>query len=306
MQTRSKSKSPVVKYDGGGNQEHLQRGDGKTGKLPKIKNSKPSAKVEPMYYDEANLKLMEELDNINDDNPKAKPQPKANLQPKANNQTNRTQEPIKFSAWLLIRIIAVLIVIAAIATSFMKGPATELHKPAFDEQIKIIRSQFPSQKKKSWITLVAGAYDFIDNTERPLIVLMNGYHKNTMNCLGRRYMEALNKTVTIKDAAQLQAGDYGEIVKIIKDSLEMSGGLLLSNLESLDAKLAMALHNVCDKETPLVKNSIVVITAGRTLDDIEKVWTKHIEDDKLVALVTRIRDRVITVLPEENLPCDLN
>jgi len=164
---------------------------------------------------------------------------------------------------------------------------------------------FSSQTNETWISLRAGARAFLSSEKtRPLVIFLTGEASDAQKCLGEKYLKALNKEVKFLDAGHVSGSEYGEFIELLKTALTDKGAVLIYGLENLDPRQAKALHVACDRESPLVEDAVVVITSKLSLDKITRKWREHIEEDKLVALFTRLKDRVVTVVSEKHLPCN--
>jgi hypothetical protein len=135
-------------------------------------------------------------------------------------------------------------------------------------------------------------------------VLLTGHYTDVQKCLGQKYIEAFSKEVRVVEASEFTGPDYGEAIEQMKEALYDTGAILIHGLENLDPRQAAALHVICDRESPLVRDGIVVMTSKYSLDDISYKWKETIDADKLPALLTRLKDRVVPVAWERILPCD--
>lgn len=155
------------------------------------------------------------------------------------------------------------------------------------------------------MSLKAGARDFANSTDasqRPLVLLLTGRSTDT-RCLGEKYVQAFGRELHFLDAAEVSGKDYGETIDLLKKKINKLGAVLLHGLHNLDGNQAEALHVVCDRESPLVRDAVVVLTSETSLNDIGDKWKNHVAEDKLPALLTRIGSRVVVVSSENNLPC---
>jgi hypothetical protein len=154
------------------------------------------------------------------------------------------------------------------------------------------------------MSLRAGARDFVNASplQRPLVILLTGDSKAT-RCLGEKYIQAFQRNLYSLDAAEVSGKDYGETIDLLRENIDRKGAVLLRGLQNLDGNQAAALHVVCDRESPLVRDAVVVLTADKSLEEIGDKWRDHVSTDKLPALLTRIGSRIVTVSLEQNLPC---
>lgn len=88
----------------------------------------------------------------------------------------------------------------------------------------------------------------------------------------------------------------------------------ISNILNINAEAIKALHNLCDKENPLIREVLYIFTmqtnnnqsSQQKLKFVEDQFyhklSKNIDQDTLGALVTRITDAaIISVQPEPHL-----
>ncbi|XP_059485656.1 uncharacterized protein LOC132202645 isoform X1 [Neocloeon triangulifer] len=274
-------------------------------------NSAPSS----LYYTEDMKSLLSEAKKFNEGKPHAEKEIKKSKEEE--DKTKKTQNFILFWFWTqwnrtstIKKIFFTFTVMSVILgfiflLNYLKEPAPEPPKLTFQQHMNKLMKEFPSQRKETWFSLIAGGRDFLNSTEpqRPLVLFING-HRETQQCLGRKFIDAVGKTPHEMSAESLRGGEYGVLIENLKEVLEKDKALLIVGLERLDPKLAAALHVVCDRESPIVsRDSVVVLTADRALEEISQNWSSAIEEDKLVALITRIMNRMVEVVPEKSLPC---
>ena len=161
-----------------------------------------------------------------------------------------------------------------------------------------------SQSSQTWMSLKAGARDFTDASllQRPLVVLLTGDSRDT-RCLGEKYIHAFEREFFFLDAASVSGKDYGETIDLLRENINKKGAVLLHDLQNLNGNQAQALHVVCDRDSPMVRDAVVVLTADKSLNEIGDKWRNHVSADKLPALLTRIGSRIVAVSSENRLPC---
>ncbi|EFN85439.1 hypothetical protein EAI_14781 [Harpegnathos saltator] len=107
--------------------------------------------------------------------------------------------------------------------------------------------------------------------------------------------------------------DPGEIIDALKKTSTQKA-VIIRDVLNINTEAIKALHNLCDRINPLIREVIYIITmqtknyesSQKKMAFVEKQiyhkLSKNIDEDILMALVTRITDgAIILVQPEPNL-----
>ncbi|XP_065351979.1 uncharacterized protein LOC135947217 [Cloeon dipterum] len=179
------------------------------------------------------------------------------------------------------------------------------------ENLKHLQTEFPGQESKFWNQLKGGVGDLL-RENKPLVMLLIHTPQNdlTANCLAHKLLTSLAPNASsIRASSVEELEDYGSLVEQLRTELSDAKGVFLEGLHKLPGHLALALHVVCDRESPLVAGSVVVMTlevasldrkgAENVLTDL---WKGHMCEDKFPALLVRVAAVVLAVEPHDTLP----
>ncbi|CAB3377673.1 Hypothetical predicted protein [Cloeon dipterum] len=179
------------------------------------------------------------------------------------------------------------------------------------ENLKHLQTEFPGQESKFWNQLKGGVGDLL-RENKPLVMLLIHTPQDDLiaNCLARKLLTSLAPNASsIRASSVDQLEDYGSLVEQLRTELSDAKGVFLEGLHKLPGHLALALHVVCDRESPLVAGSVVVMTlevasldrkgAENVLADL---WKGHMCEDKFPALLVRVAAVVLAVEPHDTLP----
>ncbi|XP_076629734.1 torsin interacting protein isoform X2 [Colletes latitarsis] len=178
-----------------------------------------------------------------------------------------------------------------------------------DEKMKLIRNQFYNQRPNIWNDISSGIYEVALYPQKPSVIILFGNETATLNCLanllGQLSSIILGRndylTLTPKDFPN----DFGETVYNLKVQVSKKQAVVVQDLLSINKEAIKAFHNLCDREHPLIRHAIYIITIvvdgykpmQRELEFIEKQMMKKlsnkIEKDILDPLVTRLTDGIV-------------
>jgi len=136
------------------------------------------------------------------------------------------------------------------------------------------------------------------------------------NCLAKKITRAVFPAAASEISSDLSSVEYGWLIEHLVSELSSKGGVILHDVQELNGDLALALHVICDRETPVVANSMVTLTLKADTDpgldgqqlselvfeELTKRWEGSIHLDKLPALLTRISSKVLRVQGQTKFP----
>ncbi|XP_071558059.1 uncharacterized protein Torip [Temnothorax nylanderi] len=228
-----------------------------------------------------------------------------------------------------------IIVIIVIAIGFLAFHLHDMASPSKNEvrtqsrsnptsllskSIENIKATFRNQESDIWNDISSAINEVISRTPKiPSIILLFAKENATMDCLATKLARASS---TILDADNYLVfnpedfgNDAGEIITILnKHSPEKKKVVMIRDILNINAEAIKALHNLCDRINPLVAEAIYILTmqtnnyqsSQKKLSFVEnQIYNKlseSIDQDVLIALVTRITDgAIILVQPEPRL-----
>ncbi|XP_025987109.1 uncharacterized protein LOC105194736 isoform X3 [Solenopsis invicta] len=188
------------------------------------------------------------------------------------------------------------------------------------ESIKNIKTTFYNQELDIWNDISSAINEVISSIPKtPSIILLFAKETATMDCLATKLAQA-SSTILHADSYLVFnpedfGNDAGEIITTLNNhSLERKKVVMIRDILNINAEAIKALHNLCDRVNPLVAEAIYILTmqtnnyqsSQKKLkfveNQISNKLSKSIDQDVLLALVTRITDgAIISVQPEPEL-----
>lgn len=177
------------------------------------------------------------------------------------------------------------------------------------ESMKTVEAKFCNQKPEIWNDIFSGMYNIILYPEKPFIITLFSSDTKTVNCLAEVLGE-ISSTVLGTDGyltllPEDFANDVGEVIYTLKPKIIQKRAIIVQDLLKINAGAIKAFHNFCDRECPLVDNTIYILTAvidkynpvKREIEFMEeeilRVFSSDIETDILNPLTARILDGVV-------------
>ncbi|XP_050454776.1 uncharacterized protein LOC126853224 isoform X2 [Cataglyphis hispanica] len=188
------------------------------------------------------------------------------------------------------------------------------------ESFEKIKATFYNQESDTWNDISTAINETISRNpgNKPQIILLFANETSTMDCLATALAHVLSNVLHIDDFLELNpenfGDDAGEIIDKLKKHSSAKKVVLIRNVLNINAKAIKALHNLCDKISPLIREAIYIFTmqtnnyqsSQKKLKFVEDQFyhklSKSIDEDILMALVTRVTDAaIISVQPEPHL-----
>ncbi|CAK9795471.1 hypothetical protein ANTQUA_LOCUS363 [Anthophora quadrimaculata] len=187
-----------------------------------------------------------------------------------------------------------------------------------DKSIERIQNRFHNQKATIWNDISSGIYDISLIPTKPTVVILFGNETNTLNCLAQLLGQLSGTILGSNDYLLLTPKDFpndvGQTIHDLKWQISEKKAVIVQDLLGINTEAIKAFHNFCDREKPLVRYAVYIITiivdgyksAQRELEFIEKQIFKklsnYIDKDILDPLITRLTDGIIVpVLPESGM-----
>ncbi|XP_031842220.1 torsin interacting protein isoform X2 [Nomia melanderi] len=184
-----------------------------------------------------------------------------------------------------------------------------------DESMQTIQTQFHHQKSTIWNDIASAIYDVVMYPEKPALIMFFGNDTDTLNCLAQMVGELSSTVLGSNDYLILTPKDFpndvGRTVYNLKVKISQKKVVIVHDLLSINTEAIKAFHNFCDRENPLVKKVIYIMTLitdgykpfESELEFIDKQIFKKlvgkIDKDILDPLVTRLTDGIVmSVKPE--------
>ncbi|XP_011258864.1 uncharacterized protein LOC105252908 isoform X1 [Camponotus floridanus] len=242
---------------------------------------------------------------------------------KINKQDTKINNKICSNFFMLILVIS--FVLCAMIWSNFNNKTNAAHSISQFKSIEEIKAKFYNQESDIWND-ISSAINEIEsrNPKIPQIILLFANETTTMNCLATALADVSSIVLGINDPLHLNpenfGNDAGEIIEKLKQYSEVKKIVRISNILNINAEAIQALHNLCDKENPLIKEVLYIFTMQTNNNQSSQQKLKFVEDqfyhklsknidrDTLGALVTRITDAaIISVQPEPHLRyCNLS
>ncbi|XP_034935846.1 uncharacterized protein TORIP isoform X2 [Chelonus insularis] len=236
-------------------------------------------------------------------------------------QVKRTERHIFCGVAFLISVLVALFFTSTHSIADSSKNETELYQSKInlikelEKNIDSISQTFKKQSPEIWVDFIAGIAEVVKYQDRPAIFILFANQDDTMLCLAKMVANASKAALGSDNNLWLSASDigsdYGMVINKFKNKIEEQKVVIVDNLLNIDSKAMLAFHHLCDKENPLVKKAVYIITMvaeGYSTEQkpIQFVETqlRHkmkdaINEDKLQPLITRITDGpIIPILPE--------
>ncbi|XP_070158160.1 uncharacterized protein Torip [Polyergus mexicanus] len=185
------------------------------------------------------------------------------------------------------------------------------------EEIKKI---FCNQESDTWNDIATVINETISRNpmNKPQIILLFANETTTMDCLATALASVSSIVLHMDSPLYLNpenfGDDAGEIITKLKKDSSAKKVVLIRNILNINVEAIKALHNLCDKINPLIREAIYIFTmqtnnyqsSQQKLKFVEDQFyhklSKSIDQDILMALVTRVTDAaIISVQPEPSL-----
>ncbi|XP_076655635.1 torsin interacting protein [Halictus rubicundus] len=184
-----------------------------------------------------------------------------------------------------------------------------------DESMQIIRAQFHHQKPTIWNDIASGIYDVAMYPQKPTIIILFGNEADTLNCMAQMVGELSSTVLGSNDYLTLTPADFpndvGTTIYNLRGKIAQKKVVIVQDLLNVNAEAMKAFHNFCDRQNPLIKKAIYIMTMIvdgykpfqnelRFVDtQLSNKLSGKIDKDILHPLITRLTDGVIIpVLPE--------
>ncbi|KAJ9600148.1 hypothetical protein L9F63_009558 [Diploptera punctata] len=220
------------------------------------------------------------------------------------NNANKKYSP-QSNNWMYIVIPFLMVSVIAFFNLYVNSESVE-KKTRLRDDIKNIRSEFPSQENDIWYKFSSGIIDVEGNPSRPSVFLiLYDRADNTPSCLAMKIAKA---------AMHFLNSTKSELIAEKKLKVEEHRTVIIKNLHKVPGKVAQSFHSLCDRHTPLVDKAVYLFTlkasgihnveraTALAEEELERSWKKDINEDVLKPLITRITDNVVVVKSEPRLP----
>jgi hypothetical protein len=237
--------------------------------------------------------------------------------------------------WYVMVIAVVVAVVAVVAAQFLSSWSntnitqedTEkiLHRVTeLRGSIKGYSKEFPSQNKTIWAGFSSGIITVQEKP--PVFLLLHETEEETSACLARKigslaahFLNATNPNPLLLDGADIEHNetlheDYGILLEEYRTRVEKQCAVIINNLQKIPGIVARFLHFLCDDVTPFVPKSVYFLTmkvsrinhvtdnpTALAEEELNRLWSGHLNQDILKPLVTRITGMAMVIMPEKNL-----
>lgn len=235
---------------------------------------------------------------------------------------------------LLLSIVIFIFGVLLVRSCFFTTQDTEKVKEvSLREAIEHIREEFPSQLEHIWREFSAGINQTAQGTPTKPSVFMLLYEteEGTAICLAQKVCNMSTRLLKasksdpllIIDGSDLEhnetlAEDYGTLLQEYRPKVEEQRAVIINNLHKIPGTVAQSFHSFCDTVSPLVDKAVYLFTMKASgvisnghnptevaEEELRKLWSDELDEDKLNPLVTRITDITMMIRPEKNLaPCE--
>ncbi|XP_032680398.1 uncharacterized protein LOC116848424 isoform X2 [Odontomachus brunneus] len=234
------------------------------------------------------------------------------------------QNPNSFLSWNIVIVLALVVFVLHLVLSGKFDSTRENQtEPTTNNRnsfklIQDIKSKFYSQDSHIWDEISSGINEVKMRTPKvPSIILLFANETHTMDCLALALAHLSSDALGGDSPLNLNPKDFGtdpgEIIHYLK-GVSAKKAVIIRDVLNINAEAIKALHNLCDRINPLIREVIYIITmqtknyesSQQKMAFVEKHFyhklSKSIDKDVLTALVTRITDgAIILVQPEPNL-----
>nr|XP_050856340.1 uncharacterized protein DDB_G0287625-like isoform X2 [Vespula vulgaris] len=187
----------------------------------------------------------------------------------------------------------------------------------FRKSISDVRLKFTSQKSNVWNAFSSQVEEVINESTKVSIIILLGNETNTIKCLAHLFGDISGKALgsdnyLIFNTKNIE-NDHGEIINELKTEILIKRAVIIEDLLNIGSEAVKVLHNLCDKENPLISKTMYIITIISNNyeglhkdkfveDSITAKFSKFIDLDILNPLITRIMDGpIISISPEPNM-----
>jgi len=194
--------------------------------------------------------------------------------------------------------------------------------------IKRIREEFPSQEEYIWGAFSSGIKETTQGipTKPSVFMLLYETEDGTASCLAQRVgnisthilKAGKSDPLLIIDGADLEhnetlAKDYGKLLEEYRPKVEEQRAMIINNLHKIPGIVAQSFHSFCDTVTPAVDKAVYLFTMKASgfsnrhnptevaEEELRKLWSGELDEDRLNPLITRITDMTVKIKPEKNL-----
>ncbi|KAG7212989.1 hypothetical protein KM043_002329 [Ampulex compressa] len=133
-----------------------------------------------------------------------------------------------------------------------------------DRLMESVQLKFENQISNAWNDILAGIHEVLDNPNRPSIIIFFANETNTMNCLAKEIGHVSGLVLGSGSYLTLNPKDFGtdpgELIDKLKIEIDKKKAVVIQDLLNINANALRALHNFCDRENPLVKKAVYIIT----------------------------------------------
>ncbi|XP_018316219.1 uncharacterized protein TORIP isoform X2 [Mycetomoellerius zeteki] len=188
------------------------------------------------------------------------------------------------------------------------------------KSVQNLKTTFYNQESDIWNDISSAINEVISSTPKiPSVILLFAEETATMNCFATKLAHMSSDILNADNYLIFNPKDFGNdageiIVTLNEYSPEKKRVVIIHDILKINAEAIKALHNLCDRINPLVAEAIYILTmqTNSSLSQQKKLsfveneiynrLSKSIDQDVLMALVTRITDGVIiSVRPEPQL-----
>lgn len=220
--------------------------------------------------------------------------------------------------------IIILAIIAILVVLFINMDEKQIQpKNNFTSRFKSfeeIKATFCNQESDTWNDIATAINETKSRNpmNKPQIILLFANETTTMDCLATALASVSSIVLHMDSPLYLNPENFGDdagkiITKLKKDSSSKKV-VLIHDVLNINVEAIKALHNLCDKISPLIREAIYIFTMQTNNYQSSQQKLKFVEDqfyhklsesidqDILMALVTRVTDAaIISVQPEPNL-----
>ncbi|XP_066590720.1 uncharacterized protein TORIP [Prorops nasuta] len=245
------------------------------------------------------------------------------------NSNYKTEKKTVNNIWLLIIIIVILLIfifcISSTVSYFIISSNSENKKLEVNQyslqqmlsrSLQQMQIYFHNQNDKIWDQIICSIEDVIVRARKPAVLMLFANERKTVNCfascLGKLASEALNSNDFLTLAAEDINQDLGNFFHELHPKIAELKTVVIQDLLEINPTILQILHNLCDRESPLVKQAFYIITLStrdgfnnyeKELPYIEKLvfekFVPVINEDILLPLITRITDGPVIFIESE-------
>jgi hypothetical protein len=192
--------------------------------------------------------------------------------------------------------------------------------------IRDIRSEFPSQLNTTWEAFSACIKQLQETPTKPSVFLLLYETEDwTSACLAWKianitahFLSATNPDPIVLYGTDIENNqtlveDYGILLNEYDPMVRERYAMIVKDLHRIPGIVAQSFHWFCDTVTPLVDKAVFLFTmkvsrVSHAKDnptmmaerELKRLWNGQVDEDKLGALIVRITDNVMMIMPENN------